>query len=226
MLTPEVLFTLYALAKRGAVHKRCNLTTTELGTLLGVSQQTASRRISACVSEGLLERAHTARGVSVQLTEKGQKELLEVLTTLEIAFTAPSDEIVIEGTVVTGLGEGAYYVEVYAERFREKLGFAPFPGTLNVKVRNDESLKAVTMMKHTPPLVVRGFMHDGRTFGDVICYRVRINGSTDGAVVIAQRTHHSPEILEVISPVNLRKSLGLNEHSEVTLSVIPLHMAV
>jgi riboflavin kinase len=225
MIEPEDWFTIYALARRGAIQKRLSLTTRELGRVLGVSQQTASRRVLACVERGLLKRTHVATGIAVQLTEKGQKELLQVLTGLETAFAPPSEELVIEGIVVTGLGEGAYYVDAYSQRFREALGFVPFPGTLNVKVVSEESQKAVEQMKQTPPLVVTGFSSEGRTFGDVICYRVRINNEAEGAVVIAQRTHHSTDVLEVISPANLRFKLKLDDQDPVMLRVVPLHMA-
>lgn len=38
------------------------------------------------------------------------------------------------GEVVSGLGEGAYYVRQYEPLIEEYLGFKPFPGTLNVKI--------------------------------------------------------------------------------------------
>jgi riboflavin kinase len=174
---------------------------------------------------GYLNRIHTANGITVQLTEKGRNELLQVLTGLEVAMTPTEEEITIQGQVVDGLGEGAYYVDVYSSRFREALGFSPFPGTLNVRVADDESRKAVGRMRDSPPLVVSGFNLDGRTFGDVICYRVRINEKAEGAVVIAQRTHHSQDTLEVIAPVNLRKKLNLVLNDTVVLRFVPLHLA-
>ncbi len=226
MTTPETWFTLYALAKRGAIHKAITLTTRELGDSLKISQQTASRRISECVELGLIDRSHTASGMLIQLTEMGRKDLMQVLKELEIAFIPPEDEIVIRGTLLDGLGEGAYYVEVYADRFHKALGFEPFAGTLNVKIGDEESRKAISKMKHTPPLIVSGFTREGRTFGDVICYRVKVNMQIEAAVVIAQRTHHSTNILEIIAPFNLRKKLKLKDNDEITLTLVPLHMAV
>ncbi len=192
---------------------------------MGISQQTASRRITFCVDEGYIERIHTADGMLLQITDKGREELLHVMAKLEVAFTPPLDEIIIEGRIVTGLGEGAYYVDVYSAKLKAALGFKPHLGTLNVKVVDEESRKAVEIMKNTPPLVLTGFSHKGRTFGDVICYRVKINNKVEGAVVIAQRTHHSENILEVVAPLNIRDHLKLDEDSNVTLKVIPLHMA-
>ncbi len=191
---------------------------------MGISQQTASRRITFCVDEGYIERIHTADGMLLQITEKGREELLDIMTRLEIAFTPPLDEIIIEGHIVTGLGEGAYYVDVYSAKLKAALGFKPHLGTLNVKIVDEDSRKAMGRMKNTPPLVLTGFSHKGRTFGDVICYRVKINNEIEGAIVIAQRTHHSEDILEVVAPFNIRETLRLEEDSNVILKVIPLHM--
>jgi riboflavin kinase len=225
MILPDIWFTLYSLANKGAIHGKTTITTRELGETLNVSQQTASRRIAQCVEQGYLSRIHTAEGMLLQLTDKGREELLRVLSNLEIAFTPPEDEILIEGSILTGLGEGAYYVDIYSSKLRAALGFKPYLGTLNVKIVDDDSRKAVGRMKNTPPLVLSGFTHKGRTFGDVICYRVKINQKLEGAIVIAQRTHHSEEILEVVAPVDIRNALGLEDDDKVTLTVVPLHMA-
>ncbi|MHA2034096.1 MAG: MarR family transcriptional regulator, partial [Candidatus Thorarchaeota archaeon] len=123
MISPEMWFTLYALAKKGAVYRRQTLTTRELGEMLGVSQQTASRRIAECVNEGLVSRVHSVGGMIVQVTDRGREMLRQVLADLEAAFVPPSDEIIIEGIVTAGLGEGAYYVDIYSSRFEQALGF-------------------------------------------------------------------------------------------------------
>jgi riboflavin kinase len=225
MVIPDIWFTLYSLANKGAIHSKTIITTRELGEILNISQQTASRRIAQCVKQGYLNRIHTADGMLLQISDRGREELLYVLSNLEIAFAPPEDEIVIEGSIVTGLGEGAYYVDVYSSKLKAALGFKPHLGTLNVKITDDESRKAIGRMKNTPPLVLSGFTHKGRTFGDVICYRVMINRKIEGAVVIAQRTHHSEEILEIVAPINIRNALDLGDEDRVTLTVIPLHMA-
>lgn len=224
MITPEIWFTLYSLANKGAIHNKTVLTTKELGEIMDVSQQTASRRIVECVEQGYIMRIHTAEGMLLQITEKGRTELVQILTNLEVAFTPPRDEIVIEGKIVTGIGEGAYYVDVYASKLRSALGFRPHLGTLNVKVMDEDARRAIGRMKSTPPLVLNGFQHKGRTFGDVICYRVKVNNEIEAAVVMAQRTHHSEDILEVVAPVDIRKTLNIGDDDKVTLTVIPLHM--
>lgn len=207
------------------MHRGAVLTTRRLGELLQVSQQTASRRISSCVDEGYITRIHTANGMIIEISDKGRNELDRVRSALELAFASQIDEVSIEGAVVHGLGEGAYYVDMYSERFERALGFKPFSGTLNVKIRDETARKALARMKQTPPLIVPGFTQEGRTFGDVVCYHVLINQKVEGAVVIAQRTHHGQNILEVVSPFNLRRRLKLKDDDTVILTLIPLHLA-
>ncbi len=225
MITPETWFTLYVLAQEGAMQRGAVLTTRRVGELLGVSQQTASRRITYCLEEGYITRIHTANGMIVEVTDKGRKELRQVRSGLEMAFTPREDAIIIKGSIVHGLGEGAYYVDMYSSRFESALGFTPFSGTLNVKIREESSRQALNRLKQTPPLIVPGFTHEGRTFGDVVCYRVLVDEKVEGAIVIAQRTHHGQNILEVISPFNLRKRLKLKDDDLITLTLIPLHLA-
>ncbi len=67
--------------------------------------------------------------------------------------------ITLEGTVFTGLGEGAYYIgrESYRQQFVEKLGFDPYPGTLNLKLVGDYDVKARTELEAYPAIAVEGF---------------------------------------------------------------------
>ena len=46
----------------------------------------------------------------------------------------------ITGIVTTGLGKAAYFLgqDFYKNQFREKCGFTPFPGTLNLIVEEDK----------------------------------------------------------------------------------------
>ncbi len=226
MIQPEIWFTLYTLAQYGALHDVILMKTSDLGKEMGLSQQTASRRIAECVDLGYIIRTHTVNGMQLKITETGREQLLHVSSGLEIAFAPPKDEIKIQGVIIDGIGEGAYYVEVYADRFKKALGFQPYLGTLNVRVSSDEGRKAINRMKHSPPHVVTGFTYEGRTFGDVICYRAKVNDKIEAAVVIAQRTHHSEDVLELIAPVNIRKALKVKDSDPITLTIIPLHMAV
>ena len=56
--------------------------------------------------------------------------------------------------------------------------------------------------------------------------RVKVNDKVEAAIVIAQRTHHSKDILEVIAPINIRRKLKLEDNAVVSLIITAPHMAV
>jgi len=203
---------LIELAKEGAAGGYVSVTLRGLASKLGVSPQTVMRWLSDFESSGILERVITGRRTRVRLTEKGLKLLEDIHDSLDSALYGG----VIIGEVVSGLGEGAYYVRQYRERFREYLGFDPYPGTLNIRVIFPKTV--FDALCNVKPIVIPGFVRNGRSFGDVRAYPVSVEG-IDGAIVIPSRTIHPPKIAEVVSPVCIRKRLKVDDGDRVTLRV-------
>lgn len=121
-------------------------------------------------------------------------------------------------TVKSGMGEGAYYISLppYREQVNEKLGFYPFPGTLNIKLQ-DDGPDIRKKLNELPGIGLEGFMKEGRSFGEDLCYPCTIGG-LEGAVIVPERGHYR-DVLEVISPWHLRKELELREGSRVSVLV-------
>jgi riboflavin kinase len=46
-----------------------------------------------------------------------------------------------------------------------------------------------------------------------------VNGKYPAAVLVIDRTHYDDSVMEIISPVNFRKDLGIKEGDEVTVTV-------
>lgn len=113
----------------------------------------------------------------------------------------------ITGSVMTGIGEGALYVRRYSEWLEEKLGFRPFPGTLNLIVSRQPA---------SFPLLV---VPKGEGLFTVKCAPASINGEVEGAVVRPGKTRHGDDVLEVLAPVNLRERFNLKDGDEVTVSL-------
>ncbi len=216
--------TLYALARLGACRGAVRLSTTELARMLGCSQQTASRHLIALEREGLIRRETSARGCIVEITPEGRSRLEEIYRNLHsILREGRPLAITIEGEVFTGLGEGAYYVmrRGYRRQFVKKLGFDPYPGTLNLRLTAEKDLKARMELELLPAVRINGFMCEDRTFGEVRCYPALINEEVEGAIVVASRSHYGPSVLEVISPVYLRERFNLKDGDRVRVRVLP-----
>jgi len=220
----KMFFTLLALAELGAASGEVSITTSSLAERLGYSQQTASRHLIELEKAGLISRAVEKKGCRVRLTNSGIDALREVYGALRKVLepvTAPF--LILKGVVFTGLGEGAYYVtrEGYKKQFIEKLGFEPYPGTLNLRLIDEESLKARRELDFYPGIEIKGFTAEGRTFGAGKCFRAIINDEVEGAVVVAYRTHYGPSVIELISPVCLRERLKLKDGDLVKVRVFP-----
>jgi riboflavin kinase len=66
---------------------------------------------------------------------------------------------------------------------------------------------------------IPGFTDGKRSYGPVKVFRARVAGRHPGAVLAIERTHYDSSVLEIISPVNLRRSLRLKDGDECALTV-------
>ncbi len=222
----RLLFTLLKLAEMGAHKRTAKISTEYLAEKLGTSQQTASRYLIELEKKGWIHRNITHDGCLILIDSAGSSELQKLFSELRSLLEAPyPPSVTLEGTVFTGLGEGAYYIgkEHYRKQFLEKLGFEPYPGTLNLKLSGDYDAKARAELESYPAVEIEGFKNEDRTFGLVKCYPALIGNKVKGALVTALRSHYDVSVLEIIAPVCLRKHLNLKDGNKVKVEVtIPL----
>ena len=217
----ERLTTLLHLVRLGAGASFAEISTRELGGSLDLSQQAASLRLIDLQRAGLIERAHSGRGLSVRLTDIGLKAAGSFYVGLKGALERPPGQLDFRGTIFTGFGEGRYYVSLkgYAKPFVEALGFEPFPGTLNLRLSNESMIEQRRSLDYLRGVEVSGFRDRSRTYGPVRCFRALIAGKHRGAVLAIERTHYDSSVLEVISPINLRKALRLKDGDDCSVTV-------
>jgi riboflavin kinase len=216
---------LHKLAEMGASRRTIKVSTEYLAQKMGLSQQTASRHLIQLEKLGWIQRTITPEGCMVKVTEAGQTELKRVYSSLHQIFEAAyPTSLTLEGVLFSGLGEGAYYIgkEGYRKQFIEKLGFDPFPGTLNLKLTTDYDLKTMAEVGSYPGVEIEGFKNETRSFGNVKCYPAIINNKVKGAVLFALRTHYNSSVIEIIAPTFLRGSLKLKDGNKVKVEIFTL----
>lgn len=125
--------------------------------------------------------------------------------------------VALQGKLFSGQGGGTKFLSLpwVQKQIIEKLGFKPFPGTLNLhltKESSDAREELIETGKAIMIVPVKGFCCG-------LCYKARIMDKIDGAVIIPQVPDYPKDLLEVIATIHLRKTLKLREGDEVRLSV-------
>jgi riboflavin kinase len=216
------LYMLLKLAEMGAYRRIAKISTEFLAEKIGISQQTASRYVIELERKGWIQRTITPEGSLIKIDDQGVRELQKLYSSLKVVLETPyPPSVTLEGTVFTGLGEGAYYItkEHYRKQFIEKLGFEPYPGTLNLKLSTDYDIKTRMELEAYPAVEIKGFKNEDRTFGLVKCYPAIIGNKVKGALITALRSHYDVSVLEIIAPVCLRKQLNLKDDVKVKVEV-------
>jgi riboflavin kinase len=219
------LYALYKLAELGASHRTVKVSTEYFADKMSLSQQTASRYLIQLEKKGWLKRNITPDGCLVKVTDLGQQELRQLYSNLRLIFeTSYPPSVTLEGVLFTGLGEGAYYVskEGYRKQFIEKLGFDPYPGTLNIKLTTDYDIKTRSELEAYPAVELQGFQNESRSFGSVKCYPAIINNKVKGALMTALRTHYDTSVVEIVAPIYLRSRLKLKDGQKIKVEVLIL----
>lgn len=126
-----------------------------------------------------------------------------------------------EGVVFSGVGEGAFYVSLYTRRFLEKLGFRPYPGTLNVKVL-DRTRELSLCLSRVKPIVIEPPEIPGMRLGLVYAYPAEIEGFLDTSVYIVKPliTIYKSDVVEFIATVRLRDILGLRDGDKLRFRLL------
>lgn len=216
-MKPYLLHTLKELAKLGAIKNKIEVSSNELAEKIKTSQQTASRYLLELDKKGYITRELGIKKQIIEITSNGEEFLKEEYIDYQHIFELTT-KIFFKGKVVSGMGEGRYYTEQigYIEQFKKKLGFIPYPGTLNVEIEYIEKNK-LRLLKNHDSITIQEFKTNNRSFGSVNCFKAKINDAS-GAIVLPLRSHYS-NILEFISSDYLRHKLDLKDNDVVEIVI-------
>ncbi|WNY27953.1 hypothetical protein MmiEs2_01320 [Methanimicrococcus stummii] len=209
---------LKTLALLGCDQKPVKISVKELEHDFKASDKTISRNLKFLEEKELIAREITPSGQMIQISPLGMKALSREFADYKKIFHV-REQLELEGVVASGLGEGQYYISIdgYASQFKEKLGFTPFPGTLNVKVK-DYCLENRKRMNELPFIKIDGFSDGQRTYGASDCYSAEIGG-IQCYIIVPERTHYQGDLLEIIAPVKMREELKLKDGDEIKVTV-------
>ena len=220
-LKTQHLLTLAHLLSKGGKHNFITLTTSSLGKSIGRSQQAASLHLKELEEGGFIERIQSGRKQSIKITNKGFVELSTLHNLLSKLIAKSSNSLSISGTITSGMGEGAYYMSMkgYTKQFKSKLGYIPYPGTLNVQLKEKKFSEAISQLSNYDGTKINPFSDGKRTFGWVKCFKSKINNKIDCELILLERTHHDTTIVEFIAKTNIRKSLKIGNKSNIKIKI-------
>jgi len=220
-LKVQHILTLSYLLSKGAKHNYVPITTSSLGKNIKKSQQSASKHLLELEENQCIERITSGRNASVKITPKGFSEMVKLSNILQKSLDSFPSVIELKGTLVSGMGEGAYYMGLkgYTKQFESKIGYVPFPGTLNVRLDNKIHQESIKQFEFLDGIKIKSFSDGKRTYGWVKCFSGKLNNSINCNLIILERTHHDSSVIELISKVCIRKNAKLKDGSKVTIKI-------
>lgn len=125
---------------------------------------------------------------------------------------------ILKGKIVEGSGEAAFFTQLdwVRSQCQEKLGFAPYPGTLNLElIKEDvpllEELKRETSISLIPP---------DPNFCEAKTTKVKV-GAIEGAIIIPHEdvNVHGKNIIEILAPVMIKSSLNVDNGDIISVEI-------
>jgi riboflavin kinase len=122
------------------------------------------------------------------------------------------------GVVVSGEGKASQFVEISWAKSQivERLGFKPYPGTLNVRLSRTEANRLKPILRKSEGILIV----PATGFYSATCFHTVIMNKTRGAIIIPHTPNYPPNVLEIIAPINLRSALSLKDGDLVELSIM------
>ena len=125
----------------------------------------------------------------------------------------------IMGKIVSGAGEGAYFTQIdwVQQQCHQKLGFKPYPGTLNLEIALDDLPKIVTLgQKNGVELI-----SPDPKFCNTKAFAVKLE-KINGAIIMPEEKVriHAENIIEIIAPLNIKATLNVKDGALLSILLL------
>ncbi|MGD8290629.1 MAG: CTP-dependent riboflavin kinase [Desulfobacterales bacterium] len=124
----------------------------------------------------------------------------------------------ISGKIIRGAKQGAYFTQLdwVQKQCQQKLGFRPYPGTLNLEIATENIAKLDTVMARDGIELVS----PDSNFCSGLVIPVTIEGIAGAIVAPATDVRvHAKNIIEIISPLGLKDGLEVADGDRVSLTI-------
>lgn len=129
-----------------------------------------------------------------------------------------SNQWLLKGKIVSGVKQGAFFTQLdwFQEQCLEKLGYKPYPGTLNLEISAEDVPKAGAIEQEAEI----EFIPPDSTYCSGKAFPVNL-GSIRAAIIMPAKEVrvHGENIIELISGVKLKDALSVDDGDYLELIV-------
>ena len=125
-------------------------------------------------------------------------------------------KLTVTGKIISGEQKGAFFTQLdwVQNQCQEKLGFKPFPGTLNIEIPAE-------IIPHIEELIKKNALElasPDSNFCSGHVYPVNIMGVGGAIVAPAEDVRvHDNNVLELIAPICLKEAMDVDDGDEIML---------
>ena len=134
-----------------------------------------------------------------------------------------SGEILVTGVVFSDLGRAGAFLGIdwVRDAVRERVGFDPYPGTLNVRARGPDLDRWEQVRRHGVKLLLPspdpGFCNAFLFTGSLEGWESRPGSRERVAVVVPEVEEYPADKLEIIAEVSLKQTRSVRDGDELTV---------
>ena len=123
----------------------------------------------------------------------------------------------LKGVIQRGVGKGAFFTRLdwVVDQFEKVMGFKPFPGTLNVRISEEDVSELESFFSQKDGELVP----DNTEFCSAWLKKVWVNGMPGAVVFPSDDVRvHEKAIIEVMAGCHLKERLRLTDGDEVRIT--------
>lgn len=129
-----------------------------------------------------------------------------------------TNDVILTGRVVTGVGQASGFTQLpwVKALFIDRLGVDPYPGTLNIKLEDPGQLASWRRILQQEGIALPPPNGD---FCAAKGFKVTVAGSYPGAIILPLVQGYPDDTIEIVAPVHLKLSLGIEDGSMISVKV-------
>lgn len=127
------------------------------------------------------------------------------------------------GIIFSDLGQAASFMALgwVQTALQERLGFKPFPATLNVRPKDAADAQVWCRMRGNSAGISLGPANDGFCKARLYPIELVVQSATEqnkmpGAILLPEVTDYPNDKIEIVAPVRLKKHFGLQDGDQLT----------